>query len=243
VTTAFDAVEEDIVNIYTYYVLSLIVIEGKAIRVRQDNNGDKTTSDRSHAFLPFSGRQEWYWNEAPLHRAAAIGRAEILRLLVDGGASLRSYSIHDNDDKLTCLHLAGITSQTLIEITNLYLVWCNQPETVRALLKMGADPNQTGTWLDYAGTAWDFAMQNKNAAVLEAFREHDKDGQFAAAGNFAGPNSLKQTARLGEDGEPLSGVEASTQTDPVRIVVLRRPQSSQSTLSILFPCIFKQPQD
>ena len=39
----------------------------------------------------------------------------------------RSFSIHDNDDKLTCLHLA---------------VWCNQADTVRLLLQLGADPNQ-----------------------------------------------------------------------------------------------------
>ncbi len=37
----------------------------------------------------FSGRQEWNWAEAPLHRAAAIGRNEILRVLVEAGGSLR----------------------------------------------------------------------------------------------------------------------------------------------------------
>ena len=42
-----------------------------------------------------------------LYRAAAIGRTDILRMLVEAGGDLRSYSIHDNDDKMTCLHLAG----------------------------------------------------------------------------------------------------------------------------------------
>ena len=90
----------------------------------------------------------------------------------------RSFSIHDNDDKLTCLHLA---------------VWCNQADTVRLLLQLGADPNQVmvfyflkkyfvcgrlnemlhlkaGTWLDYTGTPWDFALQYKNAAIMDVFR-------------------------------------------------------------------------
>lgn len=48
------------------------------------------------------------------------------------------------------------------------------------LLQMGADPNLPGTWLDYTGTAWDFAQQYKNADILEIFRELIKDGKVSS---------------------------------------------------------------
>ncbi len=118
-----------------------------------------------------TGRREWTWGEAPLHRAAAIGRNDILRLLVEAGGNLKSYSIHDNDDKLTCLHLA---------------VWCNQTETVKLLLQLGGDPAMPGTWLDYTGTPWDFALQYKHSEILELFKEHDKEGRFTSAKMLTG---------------------------------------------------------
>ena len=29
---------------------------------------------------------------------------------------------------------------------------------------------KAGTWLDYTGTPWDFALQYKNAAIMDVFR-------------------------------------------------------------------------
>jgi len=106
-------------------------------------------------------RKEWIWGEAPLHRAAAIGRVEILKMLSDSGGDVNSVSIHDNEDKMTCLHLA---------------VWCNQVETVRVLMSMGADPRKKGTWLDYTGTPADFARQYKHREIVAVFQDFASGG-------------------------------------------------------------------
>ena len=149
----------------------------------------------------FLGRKEWVWGEAPIHRAAAIGRTDILKVLIDAGGSLKSYSIHDNDDKLTCLHLAGrlrlkfsyCSDNKYVQYPEAILilqylwwisVWCNQAEMVKLLLQMGADPNLPGTCLDYNGTPWDFALQYKNAEILEIFKEFDKTGKVRHPGQL-----------------------------------------------------------
>eukprot|EP00095_Tigriopus_kingsejongensis_P008609 maker-scaffold147_size311475-snap-gene-2.16 protein:Tk08609 transcript:maker-scaffold147_size311475-snap-gene-2.16-mRNA-1 annotation:"achain crystal structure of engineered northeast structural genomics consortium target" len=108
------------------------------------------------------GRPEWIWDEAPLHRSAAIGRNDILKLLVDAGCDINAYSTHDHD-RMTCLHIA---------------VWCNQPETLKILLHMKADPNLSGTWMDCSGTPLDFARQYKNNDMIAIFRDIDNDGKI-----------------------------------------------------------------
>ena len=83
-------------------------------------------------------------NMGTLAKAASIGRNDALRLLVEAGGDLNSYSLHDNEDRMTCLHFA---------------VWCNHVDTVKLCLSLGADLGLEGTWLDYTGTPLDFAQQ------------------------------------------------------------------------------------
>jgi len=102
------------------------------------------------------GRREWAEATAPLHKAASIGRNDALRLLVEAGGDVNSYSLHDNEDRMTCLHFA---------------VWCNHVDTVKLCLSLGAELGLEGTWLDYTGTPLDFAQQFKHKEVLDVFRD------------------------------------------------------------------------
>ncbi|TRY63582.1 hypothetical protein TCAL_03878 [Tigriopus californicus] len=137
------------------------------------------------------GRLEWTWGEAPLHRAAAIGRNDILKVLVEAGCNLDAYSVHDKD-RMTCLHLA---------------VWCNQGETVRLLLQLGADPTLKGTWMEYQGTPLDFAREYKNTEILAVFRDFDNDGKITQSSTI---NRVKGPGASGtrmQTSTILSGLE------------------------------------
>ena len=89
-------------------------------------------------------------------KAASIGRNDALRLLVEAGGDLNSYSLHDNEDRMTCLHFA---------------VWCNHVDTVKLCLSLGADLGLEGTWLDYTGTPLDFAQQFRHKVGGSVWKE------------------------------------------------------------------------
>lgn len=71
---------------------------------------------------------------------------------------------------------------------------------------MGADPNLPGTWLDYTGTAWDFALQYKNAEILDIFREFDKTGKVPPSAVLT--NTLTMTG--GKFGRQTRSITSST---------------------------------
>lgn len=96
------------------------------------------------------------FSESPLHVAAALGKAQIIKLLLDYGAEVR---VQCGSDKSTALHLAAedgnaestkllldagakIMAQNYKLQTPLHLAALSQcAETLELLLKRGADPN------------------------------------------------------------------------------------------------------
>ena len=89
------------------------------------------------------GREEWTYGTAPLHLAAYYGRVEMVKLLVEAGVKVNSYSNMETQIQATALH---------------YAAYNNHISTVKLLLELGADKTLKGKFGHINGTPLECAQ-------------------------------------------------------------------------------------